>query len=170
MNIPRISVIAGPSGAGKTTWIYQQLVSRGICDENVLYYSPATGNVPIDQTRLSAELLDVTVFNDGQKANFLNQLPKASLVYIELGSYLQLSSITQILENITYRSVAILPPHIKDSEWHSWAKEIVPGAAIDTSTTTTQMWRGLTTGKVLDEDSLDEFWYEITHGAYKNTR
>jgi hypothetical protein len=28
------------------------------------------------------------------------------------------------------------------------------------------LWRVETTGQVIDENSLDEFWYEITHGAY----
>jgi hypothetical protein len=67
---------------------------------------------------------------------------------------------------IPYRSIAILPLYLQDSEYHTWAKEIIPGAAIDTNITPTQLWRVPTTGQVIDEDSLHEFWYEITHGAY----
>ena len=28
------------------------------------------------------------------------------------------------------------------------------------------IWRVCTTGQVIDENSLEDFWYEITHGAY----
>jgi G3E family GTPase len=59
-----------------------------------------------------------------------------------------------------------LPPHLKDSEYHTWADKIVNGADIDTSITQTQLWRAPTSGQVIDEDSLQEFWYEITHDAY----
>lgn len=51
--IPIITVVAGPVGCGKTTWIEQQLRLKQ--QEKVLYFSPGTGAVPIDQTRLGAE-------------------------------------------------------------------------------------------------------------------
>ncbi len=130
-----------------------------------MYFSPGTGAVPIDQTRLAAEFPTVKVFNDSQKVEFLNQLAVADAVYIELGFYLELSAVAQILDNLQYHAiakrcclwqVAILPPHLKNSAWHDWANEL----------TSAKLWRLSSTGEVLDENSLEEFWYELTQGAY----
>jgi G3E family GTPase len=162
--MPIISVVAGSVGCGKTTWISQQLALRE--DENVLYFSPGTGTIPIDQMRLAAQFPTVKVFNDTQQAEFIKQLASSDAVYIELGFYLEVSAVGQILNNLPYRAIAILPPHLKDSEWHSWANEIIPGA--DTQTMTpAKLWRFSCTGEVVEENSLEEFWYEITQGAYQ---
>ncbi|NJM71011.1 MAG: GTP-binding protein [Scytonema sp. RU_4_4] len=170
MTQPKITVVAGSAGAGKTTWMTQQIAcsaaTGGVTTSHVVYFSPGTGNVPIDQTRLATEFPAVKVFRDGQEVEFLNQLATADAVYIELGFYLELNAVAPMLDNLSYRAIAILPPHLQDSEYHSWAEEIVPGAAIDTNITPTQLWRVPTTSQVIDEDSLHEFWYEITHGAY----
>ncbi|BAZ28881.1 hypothetical protein NIES4074_13160 [Cylindrospermum sp. NIES-4074] len=165
MSIPNITVVAGPAGCGKTTWICQQLQNSASV-ENAIYFSPGSGNVPIDQTRLAAEFPEVKVFSDGQEGEFFTQLVTAEITYIELGFYLELGVIQQILDNLPYRAIAILPPHLKNSEYHPWAETIVIGADIDTSITQKQVWRAPTSGQVSDEDSLQEFWYEITHGAY----
>jgi hypothetical protein len=165
MNVPMINVVAGPSGCGKTTWIVQQMQNTA-SGENVIYFSPGTGKVPIDQTRLATEFPEVKVFGDGEEVAFVNQLTAAATVYIELGFYLQLSAIQQILDNLSYCAVAVVPPHLKDSEYHEWSQKIVTGAPIDTTMTQTQLWRSPTSGQVIDEDSLQEFWYEVTHGAY----
>lgn len=164
MSVPNIIVVAGSSGAGKTTWVCQQM--RDIADvEQIIYFSPGTGTVPIDQSRITTEFPGIQVFSDGQEVEFLNQIPKAEAVYIELGFYLQLEAIAQILDNLTYRAIAVLPPDFKDSEYHSWANEIVRGAPTQSSTAET-LWRAASNGQVIDENSLEEFWYEITHGAY----
>ncbi|BAU08407.1 hypothetical protein FIS3754_43510 [Fischerella sp. NIES-3754] len=149
MNIPKITVVAGLAGAGKTTWITQQIACSDNTTSNILYFSPGTGNVPIDQTRIKSEYPTVKVFGDGQEVEFLNQLSTADAVYIELGFYLELNAITPILDNLSYRAIAqgaapyrniaILPPHLQDSEYHTWAEEIKPGAAIDISITPTQL-------------------------------
>ena len=165
MSVPIITVVAGPSGCGKTTWICQKLQSTASA-ENIIYFSPGTGNVPIDQTRLTAEFPEMKVFGDGEEVEFFTQLEVAEIVYIEIGFFLELSAIEQILKNLPYQAIAILPPHLKDSEYHVWAEKIIPGAAIDTSMTQTQLWRAPTSGQVSDEDSLQEFWYELTQGAY----
>lgn len=161
--MPIITVVAGSVGCGKTTWISQQLALRE--DENVLYFSPGTG-IPIDHTRIAAQFPRVKVFNDTQQAEFLKQLASSDAVYIELGFYLKLSAVGQILNNLPYRAIAILPPHLKDSEWHSWANEIIPGVDIQTMTPA-KLWRFSCTGEVIEENSLEEFWYEITHGGYQ---
>ena len=67
ISIPMITVVAGPAGCGKTTWICQHLRNAASA-ENVIYFSPGTGNVPIDQIRLSSEFPEVKVFSDGQEA------------------------------------------------------------------------------------------------------
>ncbi|MTJ08625.1 MULTISPECIES: GTP-binding protein [unclassified Anabaena] len=164
MNIPIIKVIAGLSGAGKTTWICQQI--RDIVSaEKVIYFCPGTGNVPIDQTRIATEFPELNIFGDGQEIEFLHHIPTANSVYVELGSYLELKTISKILDHLTYRAIAIIPPDLQNSEYDSWANEIIHGAPVPTITVE-NLWRVETTGQVIDENSLDEFWYEITHNAY----
>ncbi len=179
MSVPNIIVVAGLSGAGKTTWVCQQM--RDIADvDKIIYYSPGTGTVPIDQNRIAAEFPGIQVFSDGQEVEFINQIPKADAVYIEWGFYLELGAMpslsetlprmaiaanAQILDNLTYRAIAVLPPDFKDSEYHTWANEIVRGAPTQTSTGES-LWRAASNGQVIDENNLEEFWHEITHGAY----
>ncbi len=54
MSVPIITIVADPAGCGKTTWICQRM-SNTASSENVIYFSPGTGNVPIDQIRVAAE-------------------------------------------------------------------------------------------------------------------
>ncbi|UKO95739.1 GTP-binding protein [Nostoc sp. UHCC 0870] len=165
MKVLNITVVAGLAGSGKTTWICQQMQNL-TASENIIYFNPGTGNVPIDQTRLAAEFPHVQVFQDGQEVEFLHQLATAETVYIELGFYLELSSIQKILDGLSYQALAILPPKLQDSEYHAWADKIIKGADIDPNITANKLWRVPSSGQVIDEDSLREFWYEVTHGAY----
>lgn len=171
MSLPIITVVAGSCGAGKTTWICQQMRDIAAVDK-IIYFSPGTGTVPIDQNRIATEFPGIQVFGDGQEIEFFNQILKAEAVYIELGFYLELGAMptaiaanAQILDNLTYRNIAVLPADCKDSEYHSWANEIVRGASTQASNAET-LWRVASNGQVIDENSLEEFWYEITHGAY----
>lgn len=164
MTLPIITVVAGLFGSGKTTWICQQI--RDIKSiEKVIYFSPGTGNIPIDQTKIATEFPDLKIFGDGQEIEFLYHIPTADSVYVELGSYLELNSISKILDHLTYQAIAIIPEELKNSEYDSWANEIIYGAPVPTIMVE-NLWRVETTGQVIDENSLDEFWYEITHGAY----
>ncbi|WP_427157217.1 GTP-binding protein [Aliinostoc sp. HNIBRCY26] len=165
MSVININVVAGLAGCGKTTWIYQQIQNLS-ASVNVIYFSPGTGKVPIDQTRLAADFPHIKVFHDGQETEFLQQLAKFETAYIELGFYLELTSVKTILNGLSYQSLAILPPTLQQSEYHAWADKIIPGADIDTNILSNQLWRVPSNGQVIDEDSLQEFWYEITHGAY----
>lgn len=165
MNVLNITVVAGPSGCGKTTWICRE-INNLKTNENVIYFSPGTGKVPIDQVHLATEFPHLKVFQDGQEVEFLQQLATVETVYIELGFYLELSTIQQILGDLSYQALAILPPKLQDSDYHAWADKIIKGADIDTSMISNQLWRVPSSGQVIDEDSLQEFWYEITHGAY----
>jgi hypothetical protein len=176
MLLPNITVVAGSAGAGKTTWICQQIANKittGNCKNNILYFSPGTGNVPIDQTRLSAEFTQVKVFFDGQELEFVKQLVLSDLVYIEIGFYLELDSISKLLGNINYNRVAIVSDESSNSDYYSWAQKIVPGALIKNNLSQiqlvqNQLWRASTIGQIIDEESLREFWYELTNGAYGN--
>lgn len=167
MNIPSITVIAGLSGTGKTTWIRQQIreIKSNEKFDNLIYFSPGTGNVLIDHSCIAAEFPGIKVFGDNQEIEFIHQIPAANHVYIELGSHLELSTISQILDDLNYRPVVILPPNYQNSEYQKWTEEIFYGAPIKTINIE-NIWRVCTTGQVIDENSLEEFWYEITHGAY----
>ncbi|MBD2301518.1 GTP-binding protein [Nostoc sp. FACHB-190] len=164
MTKPTITVIVGTSGAGKTTWICQQLRDMSAVDQ-VIYFSPGTGTVPIDQTLIATEFPGIKVFGEGQETEFLSQIPQAEAVYLELGFYFELGAIAQILGNQNYHAVAVLPPNLSNSEYHTWATEIIPGAPAPTNQAGS-LWRIASNGQVVDETSLEEFWYEITHGAY----
>ncbi|BAZ38544.1 hypothetical protein NIES4101_44830 [Calothrix sp. NIES-4101] len=167
MSITTIRVVAGDAGCGKTTWISQQISTITAKEiKNILYFCPGTGNLPIDQIRLIADFPQIEVFKDGQEIEFIQKIMSANAVFMELPSYLELNAIAQILDNLSYRKVAVISPQIKDSEYHMWAEEIVPGAAVNTSIIPTKLWRVPTQGQVIDEDSLSEFWYEVTNGAY----
>lgn len=176
MTTPKITVVAGTLGSGKTTWILQQLASNNhkFPYNKTLYYSPGTGKLPIDQTRISSECPGVKVFHDGEEAEFLNQINSALSIYIEIGFYLELATISKILpNNQPYQAIAVLPPHLKDkdSDLHQWASEIISGAEVHDTIyidNSTQIWRVPLSGEVIDEDSLVEFWYEVTNGAYGN--
>ncbi|MFM7408529.1 MAG: GTP-binding protein [Cuspidothrix sp.] len=164
MSFPIINVVAGLSGAGKTTWICSQI--RDVPSvEKVIYFCPGTKNIPIDQTKIATEFPELRIFSDGQEVEFIGQIPTADIVYVELGAYLELDSVSKILDHFTYRTIAVIPPELKNSEYDSWASEIIYGAPAP-MVVSEKLWRVATTGQVIDENSLDEFWYEITHGAY----
>ncbi len=84
-----ITVVVGPPGVGKTTWIRQQLAQT---TGPVLYFSPATGTVPIDQTRIVTEEPEVKILVDGQESQILEHLEAGMSAYIELGFNLELEA------------------------------------------------------------------------------
>ena len=50
--------------------------------DSIIYFSPGTGNAPIDQTVISAEFPQIKVFRDGEEDKFTQQIQSAKLVYI----------------------------------------------------------------------------------------
>lgn len=168
MNVPLITVVAGPAGSGKTAWISQQIQdTSSVEDKHIIYFSPGTGNISIDKNCMAADFPSIQVFGDGQEMDLLKQIPTAKAVYMEVGFYLELQSLTQILDSLPYHAIAVLPSHLQDSEYHAWADEIIPGIPAKTDSSN-HLWRVATNSQVIDEYSLEEFWYELTHGAYGN--
>ncbi|MEA5596865.1 GTP-binding protein [Rivularia sp. UHCC 0363] len=165
MTVPLINVVAGPAGSGKTAWIHQQIQDTTVEDENIIYFSPGTSSVFIDKNRIAADFPQIQVFSNTQEVDLLKRISEAKAVYIELGFYLHLSSLSAILNNLPCHAVAVLPLDLQDSEYHAWADEIISGVGTHTDSSK-HLWRVATDTQVIDEDSLAEFWYELIHGAY----
>lgn len=164
MSQPTITAVAGPPGSGKTTWIRQQLAAE---TSPALYLYPGTGYVPIDQTCIAAEFPQITTLADGQESAIAKHLNNGVSAYIEVGFYLQLTSIENLLQSFPTRRFAVVPPDIKNTEWHEWADVIVEAIAVSPEPEKLSIWRSPASGQVLDPASLDLFWYqEMTQGAY----
>jgi len=157
-----ITAVAGPPGAGKTTWIRQQLAQARA---KGLYFCPAN-DVPIDQTYIAIECPQVQILAAERRFQLLNQLNSGDCAYFELGFHLDLATISQVLDTLNCRRIMIVPPGITDSEWHDWADEIVVGVPAQTVVASPQLWRSPLQGTVIDPDSLKVFWYELTQGAH----
>jgi G3E family GTPase len=168
-----ITIVAGFTGAGKTTWIRQQLAQ---IQEPVLYFSAGCGNLPIDAAVLDSELPQVKAMGDDSKSAFLQQVAAGRSAYVEVGFHLEFTSVTEWLQSFSCHRVAIVPPeslsprqpselnHLSD-----WADEQVPGVPVamtSPSSTQVQIQRSVLTGQVIDPASLEMFWYELTQGAY----
>lgn len=87
-----MTLVAGPPGAGKTTWIRQL---NGI--ESAAYLNLGAGATPIDATYLAAEVPGLTILSDQQLLEFL-KYSIAGDAYIELGFYLDLASLVLPIE------------------------------------------------------------------------
>ncbi|MDA0268076.1 MAG: GTP-binding protein, partial [Cyanobacteria bacterium] len=66
-----ITVVAGPCGAGKTTWILQELAQMST---PAVYVTPGVGPVPIDATRVAARFPQVEIFHRQPEAELLQRL------------------------------------------------------------------------------------------------
>ena len=62
-----ITVVAGPCGAGKTTWILQELAQASA---PAIYVTPGVGTVPIDATRVAARFPQIDIFHCQPEAEF----------------------------------------------------------------------------------------------------
>ncbi len=162
-----ITLVAGPPGAGKTTWIRQQVHTAA---EPVIYLSLGAGETTLDPTYLAAEVPELTVLPAVQLTNFLERPPVGCVVYLELGFYIDLTSLVLPNQMADCRRVAVLPPGTRHTEWHDWADLVVTGAETAIPLQQAHFWRSVLTGQVLDSASLNTFWYELTYGAYGNVQ
>lgn len=162
-DIPNITVVAGPPGIGKTTWISQFLTAT---DTPLFYLCPAAGNEAVDRLRIGYFFPRVSVIEETEAPALLMNLPDRAQVYMEMGFHVDLMTLP--FNGLPHRKVAIVPPDLASSEWHSWANEVVTGNKIDTAQTAPlpALWRAPLTGQVFDPPSLDDLLIELTGGAY----
>lgn len=161
-----ITLVSGPPGVGKTTWIRQQINCQVNAAEAAVYLNLGAENTLIDATYLTAEVAGLTELPVEQLTDFLAQPLAGSAVYVELGFQLDLASLILPDSMVDCRRVAVLPPGTQHSEWHGWADLAVTGAEIGAALLQPHLWRSVLSGQVLDSASLNTFWYELTHGAY----
>ena len=157
-----IIAVASPPGAGKTHWIRQQIAQT---NESVGYFSPKTDSVPIDGIYLQSEHPQLKIYQTGEEAKLLAESAK-TITYIEIPWYLDLSGIEPLLTSLNSHRVAIISPDANNTEFTTWADEVVSGNQITNFETSLQIHRGVLTGEILDFDSLATFWLEMTQGAY----
>ncbi|QZZ19289.1 GTP-binding protein [Leptothermofonsia sichuanensis E412] len=163
MQTLEITLVTGSSGAGKTTWIQQQI--RPIAD-TAIYLSLGSDETAIDATYLAAEIPGLTVLPVTHLANFSEQPPDKHVIYLELGFHVDLTSLILPDKMVVHRRVAVLPPGTRHPECHDWADLVVTGVKTSVALQQPHLWRSVLSGQVLDLASLNTFWYELTHGAY----
>ncbi|MEO0768884.1 MAG: GTP-binding protein [Cyanobacteria bacterium J06649_4] len=173
LGTPGITLVAGPSGIGKTTWISQFLADSG---QPLFYLYPGVGTdvdadtEAIDRLSIGYRFPQVTVIDDSQAADLLLNLPNQAQVYIEVGSHLNLAALP--FNRLPCRKVAIVPPELAQltaqSEWHNWANELVAGNKIQVPDPNElpDFCRMALTGQVFDPPSLEVALMEITGSAY----
>jgi hypothetical protein len=158
-----ITLVSGPPGAGKTTWIRQQINSAA---ETAVYLNLGSENTPIDPTYLAAEVAGLTVLPVEQLADFLAHPLAETAVYVELGFHIDLTSLILPDPMADCRRVAVLPPGTRHTEWQGWADVVATGVETGAALSQPHLWRSVLSGQVLDPASLNTFWYELTQGAY----
>lgn len=114
MQALEITLVTGSSGAGKTTWIQQQI--RSFAD-TAIYLSLGSEETAIDATYLAAEVPGLTVLPVTHLANFSEQCPNRCILYLELGFHIDLTSLILPDKVVVHRRVAVLPPETRSLEY-----------------------------------------------------
>ncbi|NET50734.1 MAG: cobalamin biosynthesis protein CobW [Merismopedia sp. SIO2A8] len=165
MSSPSLITVAGPCGGGKTTWISQHFDDQ---TRPLFYLYPGLGNISVNLAEIGYRFPWVQVIPDQEIQSVLSNLPNGAVVYVELGFHMDLGSVS--FGSLPCHRVAVVPPSLQDSEseWHTWADEVVPGcdtAELDVAKHP-ELWCTPLTGRVFDPPSLDVFLIELTEGAY----
>ncbi|NEP20227.1 MAG: GTP-binding protein, partial [Leptolyngbya sp. SIO4C1] len=156
-----ITVVAGPCGAGKTTWILQELAQM---PTPAIYVTPGVGPVPIDATRVAVRFPQVEIFHRQPETKLLQRLAAGVPVYFELG--FQLETDIAFLEARPHRRIVLVAEENCDAGWQLWADEVIHGNQSTLDLQSAQVWRAPLSGQVFDPPSLDTFWQELSQGAY----
>jgi hypothetical protein len=161
--MPHLIAISGPSGSGKTTWISQFLKDQATPQ---FYVCPGLGEIAVDLARIGYRFPWVQVLPESQLKAVLADLPEQATVYFEWGFHLDLGS--SFLAGLGCERVAVLPPDLAESDWHTWADRIVPGNAVTAPPNghLPEIWCTPLNGQVFDPPSLDSLLIELTGGAY----
>jgi G3E family GTPase len=153
-----LTVVAGSCGAGKTHWIWEQMIAH---PASPLYISPLT--VGVDASRLLLNVPHLQVETDLSKAV---PVIEQRAVYVELGHHLSLDM--PALNQVPHRRVAVVSDRCQ-ARWEKWADEVVVSAADSAASldaSQTDIWQASLQGQVLDPASLHTFWQELVQGAY----
>jgi G3E family GTPase len=156
-----ITVVAGPCGTGKTTWILQELAQAST---PAVYVTPGVGSVPIDATRVATRFPLVEIFHRQPEAELLQRLAAGMPAYFEMG--FQMETDMPLLETQPHRRIALVAEENQDTGWQLWADKVIRGNPSTLDLQSAQLWRAALSGQVFDPPSLDTFWQELVQGAY----
>lgn len=163
MSSPSLIAVAGPSGSGKTTWISQYLKQPAT---PTYYLCPGLGNASVDLASIDYRFPWIQTIPDTEAQTILSRLSEETVVYVELGFYLDLAS--PVLTSFPCHRVAVVSPETESSQWQNFADEIITGNSVQSSRygDSPQIWSSPLTGQVFDPPSLETIWMEIIGGAY----
>ena len=156
-----ITVVAGPCGAGKTTWILQELAQ---VSTPAVYVTPGVGTVPIDATRVAVRFPQVEIFHRQPETELLRRLAGGVPAYFEVGFQLEMD--IPLLEARPHRRIALVADENREASWQLWADKVIHGNQSTLDLQSAQLWRAPLSGQVFDPPSLDIFWQELIQGAY----
>ena len=165
---PELVIVAGAAGAGKTTWIGQQLQGeQGLIQGDRQYgYLYLGSDQPIDTAYLNYRFPQLQVWPEADPRGVLAQMAPGGQLFVEVG--FQVDPAHPPLGDLPGRRVVVVPPGQDPTLWRGWSQEQVVGASIapPLQATLPQIWRTVLTGRVFDPASLDLVWTEIIQGAY----
>ncbi|MCU0571258.1 MAG: GTP-binding protein [Oculatellaceae cyanobacterium Prado106] len=185
MQLFKTILVSEPPGVGKTTWIQQQVhtiaepalyINIGSAYINMGSANMGSADASVDATYLAAEEPNLKVVSAYQLQQSLNHFSSETMLYVELGSQIDLNSLVLPEPMSDCQRVAVLPPGTQATDWHNWADLVVDGVKnhptgmYDTEITEgivhSQLWHSALTGQVFNPASLDTFWDELIHSAY----
>jgi hypothetical protein len=160
-----VTVVTGPPGVGKTTWIRQQVAQT---EDALLYFAAGAGSLPIDAVHLGVEYAHLKVLLEGQEQELLHHIQAGIPALVEVAFHLDPIQMQQILGEFDCRWVGITPGEKDELDSYLWADELMPGQPVTPTLLDPQIWRAPLTGQVWDPASLEVFWQELLGGAYGN--
>lgn len=163
MLLAQITLVSGPPGVGKTTWIRQQLSQS---QDPPIYFAAGAGSLPIDGVHLGVEFPGLKVLIEGQEEELLQQIQSGSSVIVEVAFHLNPVQMQQIFGDFECYWVGVTPDPDQDLESYLWADQLVVGQTSLPKLRDPQIWRAPLSGQVWDPASLEAFWDELLRGAY----